>query len=196
MAVAAATDNRCVGGGNGVSDSPTAVMSSIPASATTSDGRNGKKNSSRNSIGGSGYTSSSPPLSSDEDDGHEGADTVVRGGVAEFGGRGAVVVQPPPVAAKRLKYLQQHVVDLDDLELLDRHLTAAEDTMPPDANADCTATSGLVDELKQKTKDLVLAARLGKALLAKNDELSLMNERLAEEYGDKLEVCTLYLCKM
>lgn len=191
MAVAAATDNRCVGGGNGASDSPVAVLSSISMSSITSDGqrRHGRKNTSRSSIGGSGYSSSSPPLSSDEDEGrgHGGAVDVVHGGVAEFGGHGAVVIQPPPVAAKRLKYLQQHVVDLDDLELLDRHLTAAEDV-----NADCAAMPGvdMADELKQKTKDLVLAARLGKALLAKNDELSLMNERLAEEYGDKLEVCT------
>jgi len=112
---------------------------------------------------------------------------------AEFGGRGVVGVKPAPVAAKRLKDLQQHLVDLDDLELLDRHL--AIDGVAGDSPRDLAddggvggATGMVAEELRQKNKDLVLAARLGKALLAKNDELSLMNERLAEEYGDKLEV--------
>lgn len=45
-------------------------------------------------------------------------------------------------------------------------------------------------QLQQKEKDLILAAELGKALLEKNEELSRHNERLAEEYSQKLEVCT------
>jgi len=109
---------------------------------------------------------------------------------AEFGGRGVVGVKPAPVAAKRLKDLQQRLVDLDDLELLDRHLAVDGATGDPSADDGGIggATGMVAEELRQKNKDLVLAARLGKALLAKNDELSLMNERLAEEYGDKLEV--------
>lgn len=139
--------------------------------------------------------SSSPASSSDddEDDDDDGGHGGMDGAQAEFGGRGIVGVQPPPVAAKRLKDLQQHLVDLDDLELLDRHL--AVDSEPGNSLRDSVSdggvggTTGMVaEELRQKNKDLVLAARLGKALLAKNDELSLMNERLAEEYGDKLEV--------
>lgn len=43
-------------------------------------------------------------------------------------------------------------------------------------------------QLQQKEKDLILAAELGKALLEKNEELSRQNERLAEEYSQKLEV--------
>ncbi|XP_050444347.1 bicaudal D-related protein homolog [Adelges cooleyi] len=42
-------------------------------------------------------------------------------------------------------------------------------------------------ELRQRERDLRLAAELGKALLEKNDELSRRNERLAEEYSEKLE---------
>ncbi|CAH0753538.1 unnamed protein product [Bemisia tabaci] len=42
-------------------------------------------------------------------------------------------------------------------------------------------------QLQQKEKDLILAAELGKALLEKNEELSRYNERLAEEYSQKLE---------
>ncbi|KAG8285910.1 hypothetical protein J6590_071326 [Homalodisca vitripennis] len=42
-------------------------------------------------------------------------------------------------------------------------------------------------QLQQKEKDLILAAELGKALLEKNEELSRQNERLAEEYSQKLE---------
>lgn len=46
-------------------------------------------------------------------------------------------------------------------------------------------------QLQQKEKDLILAAELGKALLEKNEELSRQNERLAEEYSQKLEVSSL-----
>ncbi|XP_050531299.1 bicaudal D-related protein homolog [Daktulosphaira vitifoliae] len=42
-------------------------------------------------------------------------------------------------------------------------------------------------ELRQRERDLRLAAELGKALLEKNDELSKRNERLAEEFSEKLE---------
>lgn len=48
-------------------------------------------------------------------------------------------------------------------------------------------------QLQQKEKDLILAAELGKALLEKNEELSRHNERLAEEYSQKLEVISLNL---
>ncbi|XP_073987771.1 bicaudal D-related protein homolog isoform X2 [Rhodnius prolixus] len=43
-------------------------------------------------------------------------------------------------------------------------------------------------QLQQKDKDLILAAELGKALLEKNEELSRANERLAEDYSQKLEI--------
>lgn len=175
-------------------------ISDIPA--LTSSGRRQRRrrlggNDSNPQVSRSSTSScSSSPVSSSDDDedgdndgGHSGMDGVE----AEFGGRGVVGVQPPPVAAKRLKDLQQHLVDLDDLELLDRHL--AVDSAPGNSLHDSAsdgvtggATGMVAEELRQKNKDLVLAARLGKALLAKNDELSLMNERLAEEYGDKLEV--------
>ncbi|XP_026820166.1 bicaudal D-related protein homolog [Rhopalosiphum maidis] len=208
MAAAVATttpptaDNRCVGGGE-----PTAVTmrhqttvplpsSDIPA--LTSSGRRRRRlrgNGSNPQVSRSSTSScSSSPVSSSDDDEDDG--DVGGGGTdsmeAEFGGRGVVGVKPAPVAAKRLKDLQQHLVDLDDLELLDRHL--AVDGVPGDSPHDLAddggvggATGMVAEELRQKNKDLVLAARLGKALLAKNDELSLMNERLAEEYGDKLE---------
>lgn len=48
--------------------------------------------------------------------------------------------------------------------------------------------SDIYAQLQQKEKDLILAAELGKALLEKNEELSRHNERLAEEYSQKLEV--------
>ncbi len=44
------------------------------------------------------------------------------------------------------------------------------------------------DELRQKEKDLLLAAELGKALLDKNEDLSRQNERITEEYTQRLEV--------
>ncbi|CAI6353386.1 unnamed protein product [Macrosiphum euphorbiae] len=206
-AVAATTpptaDNRCVGGGE-----PSAAtmrhqtVVPLPSSdipALTSSGRRrrqlgGNDRNPQVSRSSTSSCSSSPVSSSDddEDDDDDGGHGGMDGAEAKFGGRGVVGVQPPPVAAKRLKDLQQQLVDLDDLELLDHHL--AIDSEPGNSQRDSApdggagGTTGMVaEELRQKNKDLVLAARLGKALLAKNDELSLMNERLAEEYGDKLE---------
>ncbi|XP_013781389.1 bicaudal D-related protein homolog [Limulus polyphemus] len=43
-------------------------------------------------------------------------------------------------------------------------------------------------QLSQKEQDLILAAQLGKALLEKNEELSLINEKLTENYSRKLEL--------
>lgn len=43
-------------------------------------------------------------------------------------------------------------------------------------------------QLQQKEKDLILAAELGKALLEKNEELSRQNEKIAEDYSQKLEL--------
>ena len=43
-------------------------------------------------------------------------------------------------------------------------------------------------QLAHKERDLLLAAQLGKALLEKNEELSMQNEKIAEEYSRQLEV--------
>merc|ERR1719412_825519 len=42
-------------------------------------------------------------------------------------------------------------------------------------------------QLHQKERDLILAAELGKALLEKNEDLSKQNEKIAEEFSQKLE---------
>ncbi|XP_015363254.1 PREDICTED: bicaudal D-related protein homolog [Diuraphis noxia] len=196
------TDNRCVGGGeSSVATMRHQTVVPLPSSdipALTSSGRRQRRrrldgNDSNPQVSRSSTSScSSSTVSSSDDDGdgdNDGGHSGMDGVEAEFGGRGVVGVQPPPVAAKRLKDLQQHLVDLDDLELLDRHLAveSAPGNSLHDSALDGGATGMVAEELRQKNKDLVLAARLGKALLAKNDELSLMNERLAEEYGDKLE---------
>lgn len=46
----------------------------------------------------------------------------------------------------------------------------------------------LYAQLVQKERDLLLAAQLGKALLEKNEELGLQNEKMAEDYSRQLEV--------
>lgn len=179
-AASPAVDNRCVGGGESRPAAPQSSVaplptSAIPALTSSSSKRASSSSSSSSSPSGrrhhrlrdraraarsattscSSASASSSSSSSDEDGGGNGI---------------------KPSTAQRLEDLQ-HLVDLDELQQLDRH--------PQDASADL---DNVAAELRQKNKDLVLAARLGKALLAKNDELSLMNERLAEEYGDKLEV--------
>merc|ERR1712012_575577 len=47
--------------------------------------------------------------------------------------------------------------------------------------------------LEQKERDLLLAAELGKALLEKNEELSQTNEKMAEDFSQKLEVRPFFL---
>ena len=42
--------------------------------------------------------------------------------------------------------------------------------------------------LEAKEKYLILAAELGKSLLERNEELSKQNERIAENFAEKLEV--------
>lgn len=188
-AAAPTADNRCVGGGEPstvvmrpqVVPLPSSAIPALKSSAAASSGRR-RRGDNETKVSRSSTSSCSSSMSSSSDEDEDGD-----------GGRGNVVTTPP-MAAKRLKDLQQHMVDLDDLELLDRHLTAS-DGSPDQVAVDSDNAAGMASELRQKNKDLVLAARLGKALLAKNDELSLMNERLAEEYGDKLEVCTIILLR-
>ena len=43
-------------------------------------------------------------------------------------------------------------------------------------------------QLLAKERDLILAAELGKALLEKNEDLSKQNEKIAEDFSQKLEV--------
>ena len=50
------------------------------------------------------------------------------------------------------------------------------------------ANQDLYTQLAQKEQDLFLAAQLGKALLEKNEELSMFNEKMAEDYSKQLEV--------
>ena len=50
----------------------------------------------------------------------------------------------------------------------------------------------LYAQLVQKERDLLLAAQLGKALLEKNEELGLQNEKMAEEYSRQLEVSACF----
>ena len=48
-------------------------------------------------------------------------------------------------------------------------------------------------QLQQKERDLILAAELGKALLEKNEDLSKQNEKIAEDFSQKLEVLFLII---
>lgn len=54
--------------------------------------------------------------------------------------------------------------------------------------SDGSSLQDVYAQLIQKERDLLLAAQLGKALLEKNEELGLQNEKMAEEYSHQLEV--------
>ena len=54
--------------------------------------------------------------------------------------------------------------------------------------SDGSSLQDVYAQLVQKERDLLLAAQLGKALLEKNEELGLQNEKMAEEYSHQLEV--------
>ena len=56
---------------------------------------------------------------------------------------------------------------------------------------DAESNKDPLELLKQREKDLVLAAELGKALLERNQELMRKSEAMTEEFAVKLEVCHL-----
>ena len=58
---------------------------------------------------------------------------------------------------------------------------------------DADNLSSIYNLLEQKERDLLLAAELGKALLEKNEELSQQNEKMAEDFSQKLEVRPFFL---
>lgn len=45
-----------------------------------------------------------------------------------------------------------------------------------------------------RERDLILAAELGKALLERNEQLTLANENITEQYSQKLEVSYFFFC--
>lgn len=52
-----------------------------------------------------------------------------------------------------------------------------------------TSTQRTADpNVDERERDLVLAAELGKALLERNEQLTLANESITEQYSQKLEV--------
>ena len=61
------------------------------------------------------------------------------------------------------------------------------------SNESPTSLQDVYAQLVQKERDLLLAAQLGKALLEKNEELGLQNEKMAEEYSRQLEVSVALL---
>ena len=69
-----------------------------------------------------------------------------------------------------------------------------EDQIQKVSNTSSTNTSGIdrsqdvYSQLAQKEKDLVLAAELGKALLGKNEDLARQNEKLQDDFSQRLEV--------
>lgn len=75
---------------------------------------------------------------------------------------------------------------LDDYAIMEQHKH-----QPPADRSDPVGNGSLQElygQLVQKERDLLLAAQLGKALLEKNEELGLQNEKMAEEYSRQLEV--------
>ena len=63
--------------------------------------------------------------------------------------------------------------------------------MQPTTNEFRIAEIDIYAQLQQKERDLILAAELGKALLEKNEDLSKQNEKIAEDFSQKLEVHNL-----
>lgn len=85
-------------------------------------------------------------------------------------------MEPPGAAALELALEEE-------LALL---AAAGEPPEPPPAAA--ARDPELLSLIRQKEKDLVLAARLGKALLERNQDMSRQYERMHKELTDKLEV--------
>ena len=62
------------------------------------------------------------------------------------------------------------------------------------ASLDDLTSEDPVELLRQRERDLVLAAELGKALLERNQELTRQSEALAESYANKIEVSAMWIC--
>lgn len=83
---------------------------------------------------------------------------------------------------------------LDDYTIMEQqqqqqHQLAADFSVPVGSSL-----QDLYGQLVQKERDLLLAAQLGKALLEKNEELGLQNEKMAEDYSRQLEVSISIFC--
>ena len=79
---------------------------------------------------------------------------------------------------------------LDDYKIMEQ-----QQQQQPPADLSLPVGSSLQElyaQLVQKERDLLLAAQLGKALLEKNEELGLQNEKMAEEYSRQLEVSACF----
>lgn len=73
---------------------------------------------------------------------------------------------------------------------LDEYMLAMERR---NVNATNSDLQDVYSQLADKERDLLLAAQLGKALLEKNEQLSMQNEKIAEEYSRQLEVTYLFV---
>ncbi|CAM5100306.1 unnamed protein product [Natator depressus] len=110
------------------------------------------------------------------------------------GAAGAAAARSPAAAAAALAPLQGGPGELElaleeELALLaaageQRQQQAGEQDAGPAAAGQ---QPELLSLIRQKEKDLVLAARLGKALLARNQDISRQYERMHQELTDKLE---------
>lgn len=92
----------------------------------------------------------------------------------------------PPAAAAGAGAAAAAALELALEEELALLAAAGEPPEPPPAAA--ARDPELLSLIRQKEKDLVLAARLGKALLERNQDMSRQYERMHKELTDKLEV--------
>lgn len=92
----------------------------------------------------------------------------------------------PPAAAAAAGAAAAAALELALEEELALLAAAGEPPEPPPAAA--ARDPELLSLIRQKEKDLVLAARLGKALLERNQDMSRQYERMHKELTDKLEV--------
>ncbi|XP_037256259.1 BICD family-like cargo adapter 1 isoform X5 [Falco rusticolus] len=91
-------------------------------------------------------------------------------------------MEPPAAAAGAAAAAALELALEEELALL---AAAGEPPEPPPAAA--ARDPELLSLIRQKEKDLVLAARLGKALLERNQDMSRQYERMHKELTDKLE---------
>ncbi|XP_076209084.1 BICD family-like cargo adapter 1 [Aptenodytes patagonicus] len=94
-------------------------------------------------------------------------------------------MEPPAAAAAGAGAAAAAALELALEEELALLAAAGEPPEPPPAAA--ARDPELLSLIRQKEKDLVLAARLGKALLERNQDMSRQYERMHKELTDKLE---------
>nr|XP_033811883.1 BICD family-like cargo adapter 1 [Geotrypetes seraphini] len=100
---------------------------------------------------------------------------------------GIVKLLAAPLRPTQLQSLENLEIVLEELSLLSGERHQNGDSASVMQGSDSVKDPELLSVIRQKEKDLILAARLGKALLERNQDMSRQYEKMQRELTEKLE---------